>query len=194
MEAYLARLPRGRDSFEDCTTKGALLRACLQARPLGLDQLPENVSESIRELIRSPPLDSSWFPTVDYFGTSMVIADAYDMSDAEFCRFWYEVMRDLSSSRLYSLLLGVATPDRLLKYTGLGWGRFHRGWTMRTSERDGDVEIVLEFPAGLLPPLGVRGFASVFQAFIDASSAPGGVVEAVSSNETTATYRCSGWR
>lgn len=191
---YVASLPEGLDSFPECRSKGSLFRACLQHRPIATEDLPDDLPAQIRELIEQPPPASAWRPSVEYFALSLLIADVRGMSEGEFGRFWYDVMKDVATSKLYAVMLRFITPARLLKITASGWGKFHRGWSMRSSRRPSGIELSLEHPAGLLPELCVRGYPQVWQAIVDCSAKPDALARPVSIEETKATYRCSGWQ
>lgn len=194
LDAYLASLPEGLDSFPDCRSKGSLFRASLKHRPLESENLPEDLPAPLRELIEQPPTASAWRLSVEYFALSLLIADLRGMSDGEFGRFWYDVMKDVATGKLYSVMLRFITPARVLKITASGWGRFHQGWSMHSLRRPSGIELSLEHPAGLLPELCVRAYAQVWQAVIDCSAKPEALARLVSVDDTRATYRCSGWQ
>lgn len=194
LDEYIAGLPKGLDSFPECQTKGSLFRASLEHRPLSSGDLPDDLDSRLRELVERAPTASAWRPSVEYFALSLLVADVYEMSEGEFGRYWYEVMKDLATSKLYAVLLRFITPSRLLKITASGWDKFHRGWSAESSRRPSGIEIRLEHPAGLLPELCVRGYPQVWQAIVDVSARPDALARLVSAEDTRATYRCSGWQ
>ena len=147
-----------------------MLRLALEHRPLP-QAVVEGLPDPLHALVFSPPPASFWVPEVQYCGFSLAIADAYDMSSAEFGEFWYAVSKSLTTSPLYAGLLTYLPPRILLRSAALRWSAFHRGIGLTVRARGPELLLTLTFPPTLLPTLCVEAYTHAFSAIVDTTNA-----------------------
>ncbi len=163
VESYIAALPAGLASYPHCTSKMSSVRFQLQRRPLRrLADLPEELVD----LIRDPPVATAWIPTTIFVATILAIESEHAISDAALA---IESTKDMLESPLYRFTLRMLSPATILRAGAATWHLFHRGTTFKTRDVGGTIEATLEFPAMLLPPPILEGFAAGFETISRAS-------------------------
>lgn len=186
LQAYLAELPSGLDSFPKHLAKASLLRTALSLHDFDDEHL-QALPRRLQYLVVKTPTSNRWISEVEYTALSLALADAHGWSDGDFARFWYDVTKSLMASVLYAGLLGFLTPKLLLRSAALRWASFHKGVELSTRLAPGGLQLILTFPEGLIPPICTQAYASVFQATVDVSSSRT-TTELVEDTPTRAVY------
>jgi len=171
LEAYLAGLPDGLESFPTHRAKASLIRTALglhSFNPRQLDALPDR----LRELATDPPTSNRWVLEVEHMAMSLALAEAHGWSDRDFAKFWYRMTKAMINNVLYAGLLRALSPKMLLRTASLRWAVFHKGVTLQTKAAPAGLYATLSFPAGLVPPVCIGAYAQVLQAVVDASGTP----------------------
>ncbi|RZO47495.1 MAG: hypothetical protein EVA89_39215 [Sandaracinaceae bacterium] len=149
VQAYLARLPEGVDSYPQCMIKAAPLVDQLAMKPLP-DALLGELPERVVELVRNPPMVSAWIPEVVAMTYSISIRDCFfppGVGDVAYEAWAYERNRRMLSTRLYRALFLLVSPDRLFKQIGPRWSRMRRGSELEVLEhRAGFVRLQTRYP------------------------------------------------
>lgn len=179
LEAYLASLPDGLDSFPDCQAKAALFRENLKQLPV--HELPSSVPARIRTRLLDGDAMTSWVPECEYNAAFLTLLDVHDVSDADAPRVWYRVTAALIASPIYKFALGLFSRERILRGVSAQWGIFHRGTEMEVGGTTERTEFSLVSPAALMPPVVQRAYGDVMLAVMESCRDGRGVrVEVVS--------------
>ncbi|MCA9718582.1 MAG: hypothetical protein KC468_28180, partial [Myxococcales bacterium] len=157
---YLEALPRGLASYPECVNKASLLRSALDVHPLH-GARPSALPSALLELIRRPPLVSTWIPAVHDLAIKLVIFDAHFGSIDAFERFAYDAQLALFDGPLYRFSMRRLGPQRLLRRVPTRWRHFHRGTTL-TLERvePGRAALLHDAPAGLYGEVAFAGLSA----------------------------------
>ncbi|MEM6292397.1 MAG: hypothetical protein AAGA54_14075 [Myxococcota bacterium] len=124
LQAYLALLPDGLDSYPDVKTKASLYRSITERRPLpDYPSLPA----PLRTLAQNPVPVSAWIPTVHHHALTLASRDLSCRDDDDFRGFCHERQRALFDGPLYSVMLAITKPRTLLRSAARRWTSFHRG-------------------------------------------------------------------
>jgi hypothetical protein len=193
MEEYLAKLPRGLDSYPDYQQKAVGYREFLA-------EVPANEMSALR-VLPGPLLDlverlvpvSNWIPEVHSCALFLAIADLYLESEELYLARKLELNRRILRSPLYRVLFLFVTPQGLLgRDLPARWNKFHRGLLLRAVEVGAiSAKLRMEFPHHLVPVLQIRAYAGAVQAAVEASGGRGVFVEIASSSSTHAVFEAS---
>ena len=193
VSAYLASLDDGIASWPDYRAKGSLVRAALRVRSIDASTLAL-APPRLRALVERPPLDSGWITEVEYCAFSLLVADAHRFDSVAFARFWYDVMTDLVTSKIYATLLRWIEAPMLLRTTAARWGNFHRGLSLTAAATPDGLQVDLAFPAGLVPEMCIAGYTQVWQALIDQSHSRDTLARLVAVGPGAARWHFDGFR
>ncbi len=189
LAAYLARLPRGIDSFPEATGKVSVVRAFIESTQL-LDFAFDGVPEPVAQLVRSPPPHSSWVSEVLMMSTLYALVDHRRLPNAAIERWTYEQNKKLFDSRMYRALVALAGPSLLMRGTQLRWGAFHRGSTLELVDMDAHgASLVLRFPQWVFDEALLIGFGTGIRAALELSRAPDATVRLVEHTPRSARYQ-----
>jgi hypothetical protein len=178
MADYLAALPRGLDSYPECTAAASMATFNKKARKVIIpgDWVPPPIADMLTRRL----LDTEWVPEVHYHAMALAIADHHGLDAAGFRGFWYDVMRLMMSSAPYGFLLRLLSSEHLVRASAARWRKFHRGPFDLEVRRDEDVpRVILTFPPYLINEALANGYEGVFAAYGAASRARGGRSERV---------------
>ena len=188
LDAYVAQLPHGWDSYPECTARAAIYRHLLDTSPLP----PEAVSQlppPLAAYVTDPRPVSDWIPEVFSQGILLAILDWHAMDSATSFKWLYRMNKDMLGGRLYQILMSVASPELLMKGTSYRWGALRRGSTFATSPGSGHTYLgKLTFPPHLFAELGVLAFLPAFQAVLDLSHAKDAKVSLATHSATEADF------
>lgn len=186
---YLDALPRGVDSYPDCTVKASVVRNAIEAHPLG-PEVP--LVPALRALVDHPPPVSVWIPEVHLNAVSLAILDVH------FSGTMLEAYRDaiyeqncrLFGTALYRALFFVLSPERLFNGLQKRWGSFRRGTEARLVQRSqGAAEVRVDVPAHLTPEPSAQAMAQALRAGLDCAGAKRTRVEGAVLTPTEVAYR-----
>jgi hypothetical protein len=176
MAAYLARLPRGIDSFPEVTGKASVVRSFIESTPL-TDLAFDAVPDPVAQLLRAPPPHSSWVSEVLMMSTLYALVDHRRLSGATIERWLYEQNRKLFDTRMYRALVALAGPSLLMRGTQLRWNAFHRGSTLELVDgTDHGMSLILRFPQWVFDETLLIGFGTGIRAALELSRAPNATV------------------
>lgn len=161
LEAYLASLPAGLDSYPTCAQKGSVVRAFLAGAP----QL-RNLPEPLRVLASEKPLATSWVPEVHTSALYLALADQHFPRESDFLAYCARRNADLLRSPMYRALLAIGSPAMMLQAIRMAWPLFHRGTSLAVIEKGpGRARLQMAFPPGVIPELIARGIQTAFSVF-----------------------------
>jgi len=191
VQAYLARLPEGVDSYPQCMIKAAPLVDQLAMKPLP-DALLGELPERVVELVRNPPMVSAWIPEVVAMTYSISIRDCFfppGVGDVAYEAWAYERNRRMLSTRLYRALFLLVSPDRLFKQIGPRWSRMRRGSELEVLEhRAGFVRLQTRYPPYLHDDSVALGMKGAFRAVAELAGAKDVRAERPKVSETTTEF------
>jgi hypothetical protein len=197
MNAYLARLPRGLDSYPDYVQKASMYREFLtEVSEADRSLLPtfSGLPAVLAQLVREPVPVTSWVPEVHAYALGMAMADLFFASDDAFLDRKLQANRRILSGPLYRLLFLLISPARLLRNVVSRWEKFHRGLPLRVLDlQSNEGTVRLEFPHYMVPDLQVRTYALVLQAAVEAAGGKEASFGVESSGPTFAQY-CGTWK
>ncbi|MEW5740676.1 MAG: hypothetical protein AB1938_17240 [Myxococcota bacterium] len=193
LEAYLASLPRGVDSYPDCVQKVSISREFLRFLPSA--GLSGKVPAPVEELLGKRLPASAWVPEVHACALLLAILDAH-FSDAEaFVARAYVANKELLTGPLYRMLMFVASPLYLARNAESRWNTFHRGIKMATEslpqEKSGTAVFRLEYPRLLLPEVLARSYSTAFKAALEAAGGRSVQVEVAGWQPETCRFSCT---
>jgi hypothetical protein len=178
VEAYLASLPSGVDSYPECQQKASVFHEFL--RDIELAPLGPNVPPAIVALVESPPPSTAWLPEVHANAVFLAARARAFADDEAFVRHAYRVNVILLQSPVYAILFRFISPERVLRGATSRWAHFHRGMELVIDRIEtGRATVRLVFPPGLMPPLLGRCYATAFRAAIEAAGGLNTIVELV---------------
>ena len=178
MADYLAALPRGLDSYPECTAAASMATFNKQVRKVIIpgDWVPPPIADMMTRKL----LDTEWVPEVHYHAMALAIADHHGLDAPSFKGFWYDVMRLMMVSASYGFLLRLLSSEHLVRVSAMRWRKFHRGpFNLEVHADNGASRMVLTYPPHLLNDTLALGYEGVFAAYGAASRARGGRAERV---------------
>ncbi len=168
LDAYLASLPAGLGSYPRCSQKGSILRTWLAGAPLQAEEA--DLPPPLRQLITQPPLASAWIPETHANALYLVIADARFKTEADFLSFCRRRNAELFRTPMYRPLVVMGSPNIFFHALRIGWPLMHRGTTLTMVETGpGTATIRLASPAGVIPELVAKAYATSFRAAAEAT-------------------------
>jgi hypothetical protein len=189
MEDYLARLPRGLESYPDYLQKASAYREFLTEIPPGGLAALSALPRVLLDLVERPRPVTSWVPEVHCFALFLAIADRFLTDDTIYLARKLAANRRLLGSPLYRLLFVFVSPETLLRGLPSRWAKFHQGLVVKVVEVGaGRGKVRLEYPHHLLPDLQVQVYAKVLQAAIEAAGGKQVSFEVSSKSTSDAVY------
>ncbi len=168
LEAYLAGLPSGLDSYLQAEHKASVYHAFFDDTH-SLAQHAARLPGPLQDIIARPPPINTWMPECRATALYMALADAHFPDDDAFIAYAYRRNKALISSVAYRVLFKVLRPQAVLAGAASRWERFHRGGVELTSEPRGqsDVALVVSYPAGLVTELLARAYTTAFRGAVE---------------------------
>lgn len=170
VDAYLASLPEGIDSYPQCAHKGEPLAIWLRRSPTeGLgDKLPAPVA-ALLDPSRAFP---SWVPEVHANVLYLAILEASFADDRAFLAHADQCNRAVLQTPTNRVLFWVAAPKAILRAAGQRWSSLHRGSAIEVRvAKDTSAEVDLHYPPRLFPEIVLRGTATGFLAALENAGA-----------------------
>lgn len=189
LEAYIASLPRGLDSYPEAQEKAGALRVSLGGTDL--DAVCAVLPPAILDLIRNPPPVATWMSETLFTGLLCAQLDVLHGGRVESFR---EDLRDrnrrLLAGPLYKALFLVMSPSQVLRRLPDRWAAIHRGTSLDLVENDtpGRATIVQHFPPRLLPEWLAFARGASFEVGLELVGAKNIKVELTTYTDTSATF------
>ncbi len=190
VDAYLAALPAGIESYPECRVKSETLRDLLERLILA------DVQQSPIDLATLACNETVWLPEVQANTLLLLGRDTIFASDAAFMAWSRENMLRLWSRPTYRLLMYLAPPEEAALGAAKRWSTFHTGSWLAASpmaRRGGRHTITLTltvpprlFDAYLLDYLGV-----VYETVLDSTRANDGKMQVRPLTDTKAEFLAS---
>jgi hypothetical protein len=186
---YLAKLPRGLDSYPECQAKGAVLRNWLQdAQSLAGSPLPDE----LLGYLTSPPSQSAWLPEVHLWAVVLAEVDAAAMSEARFMEWCRELNLRLLKGPVYRFVLVMLSPETILGLGASTFRGFHRGFGITVGKSAGAERgllfVQLDFPPHLIDELCLKGLGTAFEVALALGRARAARVTLVEAKATSACF------
>jgi hypothetical protein len=165
MEAYLASLPRGLESYPACQQKAVILRSFVT--PAMRPQIEAALPPEVRPLLEHMPAVTEWIPEVHATTIYLAARDATG-SDEAYVASAYELNRNLLSGTMYRILFTFVSPARVLKGATSRWGQLHRGTELRPrSVGENEAVMRLSCPPNLVPPVLALAYGTAYRAAVE---------------------------
>lgn len=145
MDAYLASLPAGLESYPQCRIKGAAFAPLVKSPPPGLD--PSVLPASLRGVLERPPSVTDWVPEVWFASIVHHLRDAVFDTDEAYEAWNLEGMRNTLGGPLYRMRFAFLSPRRMAKMAPRSWSSFRLGSHRTLLEEHPDHNVgQLEYP------------------------------------------------
>lgn len=191
LDAYIASLPHGLDSYAGCQQKAVVLRQFLPGHLVR--EVADLVPKSLVSLVEDPPPVTEWVSEVKATAIYLALRDTMSTEDA-FVDFAHTMNRRLMSSPVYRILYALVSPERILRGCAARWGQMHRGTELRPQRvADGEAILRLSFPQMLVPHVLARAYATAYRAALELSGAKDISVECRDASSTGYTFVAS-WK
>ncbi len=195
IDAYLATLPQGIDSYPEAGVKGSVVRAMFPDSERSRFPAADVVPAPAGEHILHPPAVSDWVPEAHHGALIGAIYDTRFRSAGGLPAFetWaIERNRALLRGPLYRVMFLVMSPERILSGVQSRWAAFHRGSNLTVVQRTGNVtQARLSHPPHLFSALAIRWFATAFQVALEAGGAKNARVRAEAESETSSGFHAA---
>lgn len=192
IDAYLASLPEGIDSYPQCTHKGEPLSIWLRRSPTeGLaDKLPAPCA-ALLDAARPFP---SWVPEVHANVLYLAILEVSFGDERAFLAHAEQCNRAVLQTPTNRVLFWVAAPKAILRAAGQRWSSLHRGSAIEVRvAQDTAAEVDLHYPPRLFPEIVLRGTATGFLAALENAGARDVQMDVRRVDETRAMFAAR-WR
>lgn len=116
--------------YQEQKSKGYTLRGALnfvQAKfgEEGMEKLKEKLSEDLKREIQKGIVSSNWYPFKFQVEVYEKIDGVFGSGNFEFCREIGKYTAEYEISTIHKLFLKVGSPETILKFGGLLWGRYY---------------------------------------------------------------------
>ena len=169
LDEYLEGLPRGLDSYPDCTQKASVYRQAFGRRFASV--LAPRLPATLGRLLTEPEPITAWIPEV--YGNALFVAlyeTSYGDEEEAFLRDGRETGRRLFKGPLYKVLMVVASPALIIRRANAGWTALHRGIALDAGlTGDHTASARVTFPRNLVPRVVALTYASAFHAALEAA-------------------------
>jgi hypothetical protein len=164
LDAYLARLPAGLDSYPEYVGKASIARSVIDGWP-GIVALAPELPEALRRFVEAPPPGTVWVPEVHSEALWLLALEVRCDGDAARFEQWsYEVNRALLAQPLYRAVFGLLGARLTVRAIGAAWSTFHRGVTQEVDVVGTTGTITLHGPAHLMPAELAPSYATAYRA------------------------------
>ncbi len=166
------------------------MREALASRPFEAASAGD-LPPSLAEVMRDPPLPSTWLPATHVVGTLLVLADQDHLDDDAFIRWRHAQYRALFKSALYRALFAVVPTETLVGGAVHKWKSLAKDSLVleRVTRDKGRAEILVRWPEHLLPPIVARSQMEGVRAALEVSGARNPEVEIGELDSSHAVYR-----
>ena len=163
---YLEGLPRGLDSYPDCTQKASVYRQAFGRRYAST--LAPRLPTTLARLLTEPEPISAWIPEVHGNALFVALYETTYGDEEAFLRDGRETGRRLFNGPLYKMLMVVTSPALIVRRANVGWTALHRGIALDprlTGDRTAQIRVT--FPRNLVPRVVALTYASAFHAGLE---------------------------
>jgi hypothetical protein len=173
LHSYLASLPRGLDSFPECSVRDFAVEA--YAREFGRFATEAGLPEPVAKLFLGH-FGASWLPEVHFQAAHAAVRDLAFADDASFHKWLYRANTELFDRPVLRSLMRLLSPTLVVIGATRRWATFHIGSELTTGKlgRQGDRESTLaklRYPSGLFARCFLEGLEQAFLAALVASRA-----------------------
>ena len=140
VDAYLAQLPDGLDSFSECLAKASIHRKVHEFSGKALHGL----TPRLQSLLDAPPPPSTRINQCEALALILAIVESQGL-DPPAEKLWIRrAAKHLFESKMYQLLMWAASPSLVVKSANIRWSAFFVGTELRSTVigREGVVTLV----------------------------------------------------
>jgi serine/threonine protein kinase len=189
LDAYLASLPNGVESFPEVQQKGSIVQTFLEGVPI--QQHLTSLPEAVAELVRHPPLASAWISEVKAAALYLACAELCFPSTEAWVEFAYRANRKIIEGPIYAVLFRVLGVKRIVKVVAGRWEQFHRGTQLTVVHFEGtDGRLRLETPPYATPLLLARSHGLAMRAAVEIVGAKNVTVTCTQTSPSVFEYVC----
>jgi hypothetical protein len=123
----------------------------------------------------------------------LLVRDVVFETDAEYCRWYYDIAGRLFAKPFYRFLMYVVSPTLVMLGASKRWSAFREGSTLSAKVDRNQGEIELAFPEHLYPELTLKGFGEAFRASVVAARARSAYVELIEASPERGRWKI-GWQ
>jgi uncharacterized protein (TIGR02265 family) len=170
LDAYLAELPRGIDSYPQYLHKASIYRQTFS--PSLSKALAPLLPLELGRLLLEPLPISAWLPEVHVNALFVAAHDALVPNEREFIERSLATARKLFNGPAYRVLLVMASPEDFVHRAQSRWVALHRGLELNAKmATDNSAVLRIGFPMHLLPRIAALTYIGGFQAALEAAGA-----------------------
>lgn len=145
LDAYIAQLPEGLDSFPECLAKASVVRKVYEFSELPLTGLPE----PLQAVLDNPPPSSAWLPQVHVLALVVAMVEARELPPAREAAWIRDAATHLFASPMYRILMWAATPRLVFKSANVRWSAFFKGSHLSSDVEEHSAVVQLHAPRAL---------------------------------------------
>ena len=191
LDAYLARLPAGLDSYPEYVGKASIARSVLEAWP-GIAALAPELPGPLRHFVEAPPPGTVWVPEVHSEALWLLALEVLCDNDAGRFEQWsWDVNRALLAQPLYRAVFGLLGARLTVRAIGAAWSTFHRGVTQDVEVAGTSGTITLTGAPWLMPPELAPSYATAYRAGLAVAGIASSRSEVVAVTSTSMRLRVS---
>lgn len=188
MDAYLAGLPAGLDSYPECRIKGSAFLPLVNTPPPGLD--PKALPGPLRAVLEAPPPVTTWTPEVWFASILHHLRDAVFETEDAYRAWSLEGMRNTLGGPLYRMRFAFLSPQRMAKMAPRSWSSLRQGTHRTLLEEHTDYNIGnLTYPENFVDELYMQFHAQSIEFIYGLSRARSPGFELLEWTPTKSTFR-----
>ena len=189
--AYLAALPGGLEAYPRCRVRTVVTREITDQFPQVLES--QGIDPEVRDLLRGSIGGGEWMPDAHGMLVRLLVRDAAFETDADYCRWYFDVAGRIFAKPFYRVLMYVVSPTLVMLGAQKRWAAFREGTTLSAKIERNQGEIELRFPERLYPELTLRGFGEAFRASVVAARARSAYVDLLEASPDRGRWKI-GWQ
>lgn len=189
LNAYLASLPQGLESFPEVQQKGSIVQSFLEGVPIQqhLSSLPRPIAELVKHL----PPPSAWISEVKAAALYLACADLCFPSAEAYVEFAYRANRKIIEGPIYAMLFRMLGVKRIVNVVAGRWEQFHRGTSLKVVHFEGtEGRLRLDCPPHATPLLLAQCHGTAVRATVEIVGAKNVTVACTQSGPSAFDYVC----
>jgi hypothetical protein len=186
LNAYVAQLPQGLNSYPEARSKGSLLRSSLEGHDVG-----RLIDDVLRAVIESPPPAGVWVPAVHSDAVFHAVVDRFHPTDERVIAWCEGRTLSMAKSPMYGALFRVSGPAILIRGTARFHGLAQRGTEMSAILDDHRARLHMSFPPHLHSRLNLLSNVGMFRGLIRITGGQTPQAKMTRFSATDADYECT---
>lgn len=163
---YIARLPRGLDSYPEAQTRADMAVAVQKRWPTLADR--SDLPEDVKAPLLRPWVEGEWISETVFMAYHALIRDVIFRDDDLFKKFCYDVAVESFSSTIMRAVMHFVSPALLVMGASKRWTMMKRGTELVAVKSSKEsLAVKLTYPPNMYHRCMLDGFAESFRAGIN---------------------------